>query len=380
MDYSLTEEQKALQQLARDFAQKEMAPVAAEYDRTGDYPWPVVRKAHALGLTNLAIPEEYGGMGGSAIEESLVSEELYVGCSGIGLNLNGSNLAIVPIVLAGTDEQKERFLRPLAEEPIMAAFCLTEPGCGNDAANLSTSITRDGSDYVLNGTKSWVTNGAVAQQYTIFATFEPGQRNSGAFCAFVVPRDTPGISVGKKEDKMGQRASNTTEVILDNVRVPRENLLGKEGEGFKIAMKTFDKERAAAVASGAVGIARAALEFAQGYAKERYTFGKPLAAHQAIQFMLADMAIKIETARLMVRKAAWLFDEGRPCTYEASIAKCYASDISMEVATDSVQILGAYGYSKEYPVEKYMRDAKIMQIYEGSNQIQRMIIGRSLLK
>jgi alkylation response protein AidB-like acyl-CoA dehydrogenase len=262
----------------------------------------------------------------------------------------------------------------------VAAFCLTEPGCGNDAAAIRTSITRNGDDYILNGTKSWVTNGSVAQQFTLFATFEPGERNYGAFCALVVPRDTPGISVGKKEKKMGQCASNTAEVIFDNVCVPRENLLGEEGEGFKIAMKTFDKERAAAVAAGALGIARAAFEFAREYAKERYTFGKPLAAHQAIQFMLADMAIKIETARLMVRKAAWLYDEGLSCTYEASIAKCYASDICMEVTTDAVQILGAYGYSKEYPVEKYMRDAKIMQIYEGSNQIQRMIIGRSMLR
>jgi acyl-CoA dehydrogenase len=379
IDFSLTEDQKALQKLARDFAQNEMAPVAAEYDESGEFPWPIIRKAHELGLLNIIIPEEYDGMGGTGIEECILAEELFAGCAGMGSSMLANNLAIMPIILAGADEQKERFLTPLLDEPIMAAFCLTESGAGSDVANLGTGITKGGDDYILNGTKTFITNGGVASQYTVFATFEPRKRNYRAFCAFVVPHDTPGVSVGKKENKMGHRASNTTEVIFENVHVPKENLLGQEGEGFKIAMRTLDKSRAA-IAACALGIARAAFEAACDYAKERVTFGKPLAAHQAIQFMLADMAIKIETARLMCWKAAWLADNNQPNNLESSIAKCYTTDISMAVTTDAVQVLGGYGYSKEYPVEKYMRDAKLMQIYEGANQIQRLVIARNILR
>ncbi|UCC65826.1 MAG: acyl-CoA dehydrogenase family protein [Anaerolineae bacterium] len=379
MDFSLTEEQRALQKMARDFAQNEMAPVAAEYDESGEFPWPIVRKAHELGLVNITIPEEYGGMGGTAVEECIVAEELFAGCAGMGTSMLSNNLAVTPIILTGTDEQKQRFLELLAEEPIMAAFCLTEPGAGSDVANLRTGVAKDGDGYVLNGTKMFITNGSVAQLYTVFATLEPGKRNYRAFCAFLVPRDTPGVSVGKKENKMGHRASDTAEVIFENVRVPKENLLGREGEGHKIAFMTLDKSRAA-IAASAVGIARAAFEAASDYAKQRITFGKPLAGHQAIQFMLADMAIKIETARLMCWKAAWLGDNDQPNNLESSIAKCYATDICMDVTTDAVQILGGYGYSKEYPVEKYMRDAKLMQIYEGTNQMQRHVIARNILK
>lgn len=379
IDLSLTEEQKALQKLTRDFAQNEMAPVAAEYDESGEYPWPIISKAHELGLVNVTIPEEYGGMGACAIEECIVAEELFAGCAGMGTSILANNLAIMPVILAGSHEQKERFLVPLADEPIMAAFCLTEPNAGSDVANLRTGVTKDGDDYILNGSKMFITNGGVAQMYTVFATFEPGKRNYRAFCALVVPRDAPGVSVGKEENKMGQRASNTTEVVFENVRVPRENLLGQEGGGFKIAMQTLDKSRAA-IAACAVGIARAAFEAARDYAKERITFGQPLASHQAVQFMLADMVIKIETARLMCWKAAWLTDNGLPNNMESSIAKCYATDMAMQVTTDAVQILGGYGYSKEYPVEKYMRDAKLMQIYEGANQIQRVVIARNILQ
>ncbi|MBU0512160.1 MAG: acyl-CoA dehydrogenase family protein [Chloroflexi bacterium] len=379
VDFSLTEEQLALQKMARDFARNEMAPRAAEYDESGEYPWPVIKKAHELGLVNITIPEEYGGMGGTAIEECIVAEELFAGCAGMGTSMLANNLAATPIILGGSHEQKQRFLEPLIDEPIMAAFCLTEPGAGSDVANLRTSVTKDGDEYVINGTKMFITNGGVAEWYSVFATLEPGKRNYRAFCAFVVPRDTPGVSVGKKENKMGHRASNTTEVIFENVRVPKENLLGREGEGFKIAMMTLDKSRAA-IAACAVGIARAAFESARDYARERKTFGQPLALHQAIQFMLADMTIKIETARLMCWKAAWLSDNGRPNNLESSIAKCYATDIGMQVTTDAVQILGGYGYSKEYPVEKYMRDAKLMQIYEGANQIQRVVIARNILQ
>ncbi len=379
IDFSLTEEQKALQKLARDFAQNEMAPVAAEHDESGEFPWPIVRKAHELGLMNIIIPEEYDGMGGSALEECLVAEEFFAGCAGMGSSMMANNLAITPIILAGTPEQKERFLTPLMEEPIMAAFCLTEPGAGSDVASLRTAIAKDGDDYILNGTKMFITNGGVAQMYTVFATFEPGKGNYRAFCAFVVPRDAAGVSVGKKENKMGHRASSTTEVIFENVRLPKENLLGQEGQGFKIAMTTLDRSRAG-IAASAIGIARAAFEAARDYAKERKTFGKPLVGHQAIQFMLADMAIKIETARLICWKAAWLADNDQPNNLESSIAKCYATDMCMQVTTDAVQILGGYGYSKEYRVEKYMRDAKLMQIYEGANQIQRMVIARNILR
>jgi acyl-CoA dehydrogenase len=379
VDFSLTEEQIALQKMARDFAQNEMAPVAAEYDESGDFPWPIFRQAHELGLMNTTIPEEYGGLGATAIEECILAEELFAGCAGMGSSILQNNLANTPIILAGTHEQKSRFLEPLVDELIMTAFCLTEPGAGSDVVNLRTGITKDGDNYILNGTKMFITNGGVAGQYTVFATFEPGKRNHRAFCAFVVPRDTPGVSAGKKENKMGHRASDTTEVIFENARVPKENLLGQEGEGFKIAMMTLDKARAT-IGACAVGIARAAFEVARDYAKERKTFGKPLAGHQAIQFMLADMAIKIETARLMCWKAAWLVEQGLPHGLESSIAKCYGTDMGMEVTTDAVQILGGYGYIREYPVEKYMRDAKLMQIYEGANQIQRMVIARDILQ
>jgi acyl-CoA dehydrogenase len=289
-----------------------------------------------------------------------------------------NNLGLLPIAMSGSDEQKDSFLTPFLDKPIMTAFALTESGAGSDVANVRTSWRRDGDAYVINGTKLFITNGGVASQYTVFATAEPGKRNPRAFSAFVVPRDAPGVSSGKKENKMGHRCSDTSEVVFDNVRVPAHHLLGEEGAGFRIAMRTLDKSRAG-IAACAVGIARVALEAAVQYAQERQTFGQPLAAHQAIQFMLADMAIKVETARLITWKAAWLSDQGLPNNYESSIAKCYASDICMEVTTDAVQVFGGYGYSKEYPVERYMRDAKLMQIYEGANQIQRIVISRSLL-
>jgi acyl-CoA dehydrogenase len=378
IDFSLSEEQKFIRKLARDFARKEMTPRAEHYDETAEYPWEVVEKAHAAGLLNALIPEGLGGAGAGSLEECLLAEELFAGDAGMGTAMLANNLGLAPILIGGTDEQKERFFTPFLEEPIMAAFCLTESGAGSDVANLRASWRRDGDEYVINGSKMFITNGGVASLYTVFATAEPGQRNYRAFSAFVVPRDAPGVSTGKKENKMGHRCSDTTEVIFDEVRVPANHLLGQEGAGFKIAMKTLDRSRAGIAASG-VGIARAAMEAAVQYAQERQTFGRPLAAHQAIQFMLADMAIKVETARLITWKAAWLADQGLPNNYESSIAKCYATDICMQVTTDAVQIFGGYGYSKEYPVERYMRDAKLMQIYEGANQIQRMVISRNML-
>jgi len=378
VDFSLSEEQLFIQKLARDFAQKEMAPVAAEYDREAKFPWPVVRKAFEVGLLSTIIPEENGGAGADALTECIIAEELFSGCAGMGTTILANNLALAPIVIGGSAEQKERFLRPFTEVPILSSFCLTEPGAGSDAAGLRTRAVRDGDHYILNGVKRFITNGGVASQYTVFATTDPALRHKGIL-ALVVPADTPGVSVGKEEDKMGQRASNTTEVIFEDVVVPVENRLGEEGTGWTLAMRTLDGSRPG-IAASALGIARAAMEAAVQYAKERQQFGRPLAAFQGIQFMLADMAIKIETARLMVWKAAWLRDQGLPNNFESSISKAYATDIAMQVTTDAVQIFGGYGYTKDFPVEKYMRDAKLMQIYEGANQIQRIVISRHLLK
>ncbi len=378
IDFTLTEEQEAVRKLARDFAVNEMRPVARHYDEAEEFPWPIVEKAHELGLINALIPEEYGGVGADKLTECLIAEELFYGCAGMGTSLMANSLALTPIILAGTDEQKRRFLTPFTEKPIMASFCLTEPGAGSDAASLRTRAVRDGDHYILNGTKQFITNGSVASLYVVFATVNPELRHKGII-ALVVERDTPGVSIGKVEHKMGQRASDTAQVVFEDVRVPVENRLGEEGEGWKIAMRTLDSSRPG-IAASAVGIAQAAFEDAVKYAMERQQFGQPIANFQAIQFMLADMAIKIETARLAVWKAAWLWDRGQPSAKASSIAKAYATDIAMEVTTDAVQIFGGYGYTREFMVEKYMRDAKLMQIYEGTNQIQRLVIARHIFK
>ena len=378
VDFTLTEEQEAVRKLARDFAVNEMRPVARHYDEAEEFPWPIVEKAHELGLINALIPEEYGGVGADKLTECLIAEELFYGCAGMGTSLMANSLALTPIILAGTDEQKRRFLTPFTEKPIMASFCLTEPGAGSDAASLRTRAVRDGDHYILNGTKQFITNGSVASLYVVFATVNPELRHKGII-ALVVERDTPGVSIGKVEHKMGQRASDTAQVVFEDVRVPVENRLGEEGEGWKIAMRTLDSSRPG-IAASAVGIAQAAFEDAAKYALERQQFGQPIANFQAIQFMLADMAIKIETARLAVWKAAWLWDRGQPSAKASSIAKAYATDIAMEVTTDAVQIFGGYGYTREFMVEKYMRDAKLMQIYEGTNQIQRLVIARHIFK
>ncbi len=378
VDFTLTEEQEAVRKLARDFAVNEMRPVARHYDEAEEFPWPIVEKAHELGLINALIPEEYGGVGADKLTECLIAEELFYGCAGMGTSLMANSLALTPIILAGTDEQKRRFLTPFTEKPIMASFCLTEPGAGSDAASLRTRAVRDGDHYILNGTKQFITNGSVASLYVVFATVNPELRHKGII-ALVVERDTPGVSIGKVEHKMGQRASDTAQVVFEDVRVPVENRLGEEGEGWKIAMRTLDSSRPG-IAASAVGIAQAAFDDAVKYAMERQQFGQPIANFQAIQFMLADMAIKIETARLAVWKAAWLWDRGQPSAKASSIAKAYATDIAMEVTTDAVQIFGGYGYTREFMVEKYMRDAKLMQIYEGTNQIQRLVIARHIFK
>jgi acyl-CoA dehydrogenase len=378
IDFTFSDEQRALRDLARDFAKNEIRPVAAHHDRTGEYPWAVIKQAHQLGLMNLTIPEAYGGGGLHEFEECLVTEELSWGCTGITSAIAGNTLGSIPIVLGGNDEQKAKFLRHITAEPILVAFNLTEPQSGSDAANMKVTARKVGNDYVLNGTKQFITNGGVATYQIVFAVTDASKGANGV-SAFVVPSNTPGVVAGKEEDKMGQRAANTAQMVYQDAVVPAANRLGNEGEGFKLAMKTLDQSRAS-IGALAVGLARAAMEAAIEYAKQRHAFGQPIANFQMIQAMLADMSIKIETARLITWKAAWLVDNNIRASLESAIAKCYASDIAMQVTTDAVQVFGGYGYMRDYPVEKFMRDAKLIQIYEGTNQIQRVVIARQLLR
>jgi acyl-CoA dehydrogenase len=377
VDFEWTEEMKALKDLAHKFAEKEMIPKAPEFDKTGEFPEEIVKKAYEVGLMNTVIPEAYGGGGLTSLETCVITEELAWGCAGMTTTISANTLATIPILIAGNEEQKMTYLGKLTSSPSLAAFCLTEPGAGSDAGAMRTKAVRDGDDYVINGQKCFITNGGYASLYSVFAITDK-EKGVRGISAFIVPRDLPGVSIGKHEDKMGQRASNTTEVIFEDVRIPKENLLGKEGEGFKIAMMTLDETRAH-IGSMGVGLARAALEAAIKYSKERIQFGQPIANFQATQWKLANMAIKVETARLMTWYAAWLTDKKMRNTYESSIAKTYATDTAMEVSMEAVQIFGGYGYMKDFPVEKYMRDAKLLQIYEGTNEIQRVIISRELL-
>ncbi|RJP65033.1 MAG: acyl-CoA dehydrogenase [Candidatus Abyssobacteria bacterium SURF_17] len=377
LSFSLTDEQKMLQETAHKFAEQEIRPKAAYHDKTGEFPREILQKAFDIGLMNETIPEFCGGGGLSVLDSCIIGEEMSWGCVGINTSRSANSLAVTPILVAATDEQKKKFLSPLCEKLSFAAFGLTEPGAGSDAGSVATTAKLVGDEYVLNGTKCFITNGGVADLYTIFASTD---RTKGArgLSAFVVLRNLPGVSIGKEEDKMGQRASNTAEVVLEDVHIPKDYRLGKEGDGFKIAMITLDKARPG-VAAASVGVARAALEYACEYAKQRVQFGQPIAMNQAIQFMIADLAMKVELARLMVYKSAWVTDQGQRNTLPAAIAKAFASDTAMEVATEAVQIYGGYGYMREYPVEKLMRDAKLLQIYEGTNQIQRMVIAREVL-
>jgi acyl-CoA dehydrogenase len=377
IEFTLTEEQEALRDLVRDFATREIVPLAPTLDEEQRHSPEIVQKYFDLGFLHYAVPEEYGGAGLGTLDGCLFNEELGAACGGIACVLGGNPLGLTPLLIAGRDELKGELLPPHTEGPNLAAFCLTEAGAGSDAAAMRTTARLEGDEYVINGTKSFITNGSVASIYSLFAMEDPELGNKG-FSAFMVPADTPGITIGKKENKMGQRTADTREVIFQDVRVPARNRLGKGFDGFKIAMMTLDESRAT-VGAAAVGIARAALEVATQYAKERVQFGKPLAGHQAIQFKLADMAMKVNAGRLLCWHAAWLRDNGRRNTMESAMAKCFTGDMAMEVTTEAVQILGGYGYMKEYPVEKYMRDAKLHQIYEGTNEIQRMVIARGLL-
>ena len=378
MDFQLTDEQKAFQTLARNFTTKEIIPVAAEYDEREEIPWPIIRKANEIGFWNMNVPEQYGGQGLDHLTEIIVLEELAYGCLGTYGAFGGSSLALTPILLAGTDQQKQEFLPWFCAKPRLAAFSLTEPNAGSDVANISTKAERVGDHYVLNGAKCFTTHGGVAELYTIFATVDKSKGVKG-MTAFLVPSDTQGLAGGKKEKKMGDRASHVGEVVLDNVKVPLGNRLGNEGDGFKIAMKTLDITRPG-IAAGALGLARRALEEAVRYAKQRVQFGQQIGQFEGIQFMLADMAMAVESARGLVWRAAWEIDQGCPNSMISAMAKCVASDTAMKVAVDAVQVFGGYGYMREYPVEKLMRDAKITQIYEGTNQIQRLVIAKELLK
>jgi alkylation response protein AidB-like acyl-CoA dehydrogenase len=377
--FDLTDEQREFRDLAHRFAEKTIRPIAPEADETEELPWEVLEKAHQTGLLSYPIPEEYGGGGvESLLTRVLVDEELFWGCAGVGSTVGAAGLCLTPLMLAGTDEQKSNYLPRFCDpsKVTLGAFGITEPSAGSDAGGIATLAKREGDKYILNGTKTFITNGGAADIYVIFATMDPSA-GTDAITTFIVEKGWPGVSFGAKEKKLGIRCSQTANVILENVEVPIENRLGAEGEGFAIAMKTFDITRTH-VAAGGVGIARAAFEYALHYAQERKQFKRPIAHFQAVGFMLADMATRIDAARLLVWHAAWRHDQGLDFTKEASMAKAYAGDIAMQVTTDAVQILGGYGYIREYPVEKWMRDAKIMQIYEGTAQIQRLIIARQL--
>jgi len=376
VDFTLTDEQKALRELAHDFAEKEIRPVAWEYDKDGTWPQDVFDKAWEVGLMNTHVPEQYGGPGLSFLDGCLIEEELSWGCSGITTSLGANGLAGAPVVIGASDEVQKEYFTDLVENRSLASFCLTEPDAGSDVSGMRTRAVKKGDKYVINGSKCFITNGTYADWYTVYAKTDPDAGHRG-ISAFLVRRDDT-VTVDKKEDKMGQRASNTATITFNETEVDAKYLIGEENKGFKLAMMTLDRTRPG-VAAMATGIARAAFEFATEYSKERVQFGVPIAMHQAIQFMIADMATKVHLARLATWNSAVLLDQGKRNTIESSHAKRFAADTAMEVTTDAVQVYGGYGFIKEYPVEKLMRDAKIMQLYEGTSQIQRLVIARETL-
>ena len=379
MNFKLTEEHEMIRKMVRDFARNEVAPTAAERDEEERFDMDLFKKMAELGLTGIPWPEEYGGIGSDYLAYCIAIEELSRVCASTGVTLSAhTSLAGWPVYKFGTEEQKQKYLRPMALGEKIGAYGLTEPGSGSDAGGMRTTAKRDGDDYILNGSKIFITNGGIADIYVVFALTDPESRQKGT-SAFIVESGFEGFSVGKKEKKLGIRSSPTTEIIFENCRVPKENLLGKEGEGFKIAMMTLDGGRNG-IAAQAVGIAQGALDAAIDYAKERVQFGKPIAAQQGVGFKLADMATGIEASRLLTYQAAWLESEGLPYGKESAMSKLMAGDTAMKVTTEAVQIFGGYGYTKEYPVERYMRDAKITQIYEGTQEIQRLVISRMITK
>ncbi len=376
VDFTLTDEQKDLRELAHDFAEKEIRPVAWELDRDGGWPQAIIDKAHEVGLMNTHIPEEYGGPGLSTLDGCVIEEEMSWGCSGVQTSLGANGLAAAPVLLGGAEDVKREFCEALVDDVKLASFCLTEPDAGSDVSGMRTRAVRNGDKYVINGSKCFITNGSYADYFVVYAKTDPEAGHRG-ISAFLVAKDDT-VIVDKKEDKMGQRASNTATITFNDTEVDARYLLGEENKGFKLAMMVLDRTRPG-VAAMATGISRAAFEMATAYAKERVQFGVPIAMHQAIQFMIADMATKVHLSRLAVWNSAVLLDQGRRNTLESSHAKRFAADTAMEVTTDAVQIFGGYGFIKEYKIEKLMRDAKIMQLYEGTSQIQRLVIARETL-
>ncbi len=376
INFELNDEQKLLKETAKSFAENEIRPKAEDYDRDSIFPRDIINQAWELGLMNTSIEEAYGGAGLDYTSGSIIEEQLSWGCSGIATSIFANGLASTPVELAGSEEIKKKYLSMLIEEPKLAAFCLTEPDAGSDVSGMKTTAVKKGDKYVLNGSKCFITNGSHADWYTVYAKTDPEAGHRG-ISAFVVPREA-GVVVDKKEDKLGQRASDTAMLSFSDVEIPADHLLGEENAGFKLAMMTLDRTRPG-VAAMATGIQQAALEASVDYAKERVQFGVPIAMHQAIQFMIADMATKVEASRLLYLKSAWMLDNGFRNSLVASHAKRFSSDSAMETAVDAVQVFGGYGFIKEYPVEKLMRDAKIMQLYEGTSQIQRLVIAKETL-
>jgi acyl-CoA dehydrogenase len=378
MDYQFSEEQKALIDTARRFGRERIIPVAAECDRLGQFPREVFEAAHAIGLVNATIPEAYGGPGLGELDNALIAEQLAYACTGVQTSMLANSLAATPIRLAGTEEQKKKYLGMLTASPLFASYCTTEPSGGSDVAGMRTTFKQVGADYVLNGEKSWITNATLASFYVVFATSDPAKRHKG-IAAFVVPRDSPGLRVGKHEDKLGQRASDTAVVHFEDVKVDGENLLAPEGHGFRLAMETFNVTRPD-IGAMATGLMQRCLDESVAYARQRKTFGVPIAEHQLVQAMLAEMAISVEATRLLYQKAAWNIDHGITDPIVSSMAKAFGADRAMQTAIDAVQVFGGNGYVRDYPVEKLMRDAKVLQIYEGTSQIQRLVIARQLTR
>ncbi|PLS18367.1 acyl-CoA dehydrogenase [Bacillus sp. M6-12] len=379
MQFKLSEEHEMIRKMVRDFARNEVAPTAAERDEEERFDREIFDKMAELGLTGIPWPEEYGGIGSDYLAYCIAIEELSRVCASTGVTLSAhTSLAGWPIYKFGSEEQKQKYLRPMAEGKTIGAYGLTEPGSGSDAGGMRTTAKLDGDHYILNGSKIFITNGGIADTYVVFALTDPSSKQKGT-SAFIIEKDFPGFSVGKKEKKLGIRSSPTTEIIFEDCKVPKENLLGSEGEGFKIAMMTLDGGRNG-IAAQAVGIAQGALDAAVDYAKERVQFGKPIAAQQGIGFKLADMATSVEASRLLTYQAAWLESEGLPYGKESAMSKLFAGDTAMKVTTEAVQVFGGYGYTKDYPVERYMRDAKITQIYEGTQEIQKLVISRMITK
>ncbi|MEQ1502079.1 MAG: acyl-CoA dehydrogenase family protein [Myxococcota bacterium] len=378
MGFDLSEQQKALRDHAHQFAESEIRPVAEHHDRTMEYPWEVVRKAHALGLLNTHVPEKWGGLGLSCVDSAILSEELAWGCTGIGTAMEANGLALEPVIAGASDHLMQKYVAPMMEAPKMAAYAVTEPGAGSDVAGMRSTAVKKGDRYILNGTKMWITNAGVADWYFVVA-YTDREAGYKGMTAFIVERGWKGVEVGKKEINLGQRCSDTRGISFADVEVPEENVVGQAGRGWMLAMGAFDHTRPL-VAAAAVGLARAAFEHAMKYATERKTMGKPIAAHQAVAFSIAEMARDIEAGRLLVWKAAAMKDAGERNTMYASMAKAFAADSAHRIATDAVQVFGGYGYNTEYPVEKLLRDSKIFQIYEGTSQIQRMIIAKELFE